>query len=54
MLDKYHHYQFSYHVIIIASNGLKAWQLRETVWHSRGLFRSPLPVCGPSSVKSTA
>lgn len=40
MLDKYHHYQFSYHVInrviIIASNGLKAWQLRETVGTAGG------------------
>lgn len=42
-LDKhsYHHYQYSYHVInrviIIASHGLRVGQLRETVWHSRGL-----------------
>lgn len=40
MLDKYH-YQYSYHVInrvvviIIALHGLRAWQLRETVWHSQ-------------------
>lgn len=53
MLDKYnyHHNQYSYHainrVIIIASHGLRAGQLRETVWHSQGLVWEPFTALGP-------
>lgn len=53
MLDKYnyHHNKYSYHainrVIIIASHGLRAGQLRETVWHSQGLVWEPFAVLGP-------
>lgn len=59
MLDKYnyHHNQYSYHainrVIIIASHGLRAGQLRETVWHSQGLVWEPFTALGPFPIKST-